>query len=203
VRHLDPDDHALVLADTHRRQRRIHVAEVLFDRSTAHPRSDDVQECEHTRLRPVDHLRLQPRKRSPSRAARIHQRRFARTERVAVRLNRVVPVAVLRFRVMAPEHVSVDVDESWRHVESRCIDDRARPVTRNPRRDQRDLAACDGDVHHGIDPILRVDEVSVRDQQIEFGVLGRKRHRWNGKDEEKAQQTGQPFGPEAHFCIST
>ena len=130
VRHLDPDDQALVLEDAHRRQPGVHVGQVLLGRPALHPRPDDVDEGEDARLRRVDDVGLELVEVAPAGAAHVDQRRLAAAERVAVGRDGRQPVAQVGVGLGAVEDVRVQVDEA-----------RARRRGRRHRRSGRALAA--------------------------------------------------------------
>jgi hypothetical protein len=78
----------------------------------------------------------------------------------------------------APKHVGVDVDQPRCYVETRGVDDLARPACRQVRTNGSDFASADGHVTYGIDVVFRIDDVPAFDDQIV--VLG-KRHRRKNK----------------------
>jgi hypothetical protein len=66
----------------------------------------------------------------------------------------------------------MQVDEAGDDVQAGCIDDIARPLSREVGRDRRHFSFANGHVEDRVDPVLRIDDVSVPDQQIELGSLG-------------------------------
>ena len=93
MRDLDPHDHPWMLADPHGGQPRVHVREILFDRTAFHARADDVEERKDTCPGAIDHLLLESGKVSPSRAAHVDERCLSAAERMTVRRNGRIAVA--------------------------------------------------------------------------------------------------------------
>ena len=90
---LDADNHLRMLPDPHHRQARIHVGEILLERSSFHAGPDDVDEGEHAREGTIDDLPLELIEVAPARAAGVHDRRHAGARRVRVWLDGHVAVA--------------------------------------------------------------------------------------------------------------
>jgi hypothetical protein len=172
VSDLYPDDQIPILPDAHRGQLRIHVGQILLDRTALHAGPDDIEKREHARFGTVDDLLLELRKVSPPRPAGIDQRGLAASERVIIRLHGAVAVAVGSVRLRAPEDVRMDVDEAGRHVKAARVHHLAGARRRDVGCDLRNLAASHRHVKSSVDPVLRIDHVAVLDQEIEFRVLG-------------------------------
>ena len=70
----------------------------------------------------------------------------------------------------------MEIDQAGNHVQSRRVGHApgARRVDRA--RHLGNLVAGDRDVHRAIDPVLRIDHVSVLDDEIERRALGGKQH---------------------------
>ena len=168
---FDADDHARMLPDAHRGQPGVHVGQILFDRPALHAGADDVDERQDARASAIDDLLLELEEVAPSGAARIDERRLAAAERVGVGLDRGIGVAEVGVLLGAEEHVGVDVDEAWHHVET-CRVDRAPSLGGiDVGADARDLRSNDGDIHDGVDAVCRIDDAAVLDQQVELGGL--------------------------------
>jgi hypothetical protein len=178
VRHLDPDDDARMLADAHRRQLRVHVGEVLLDRSALHARADDVDERQHPRAGPVDHLLLELQEISPPGAAHVDERRLAAPEGMAVGLHRRVRVAEIRILLRAEENVRVDVDEAGHHVHAGRIGGTSGGTRIDVRGDAGNLPSGNCHVHDAVHPAGGIDDVAALDQQIDRrGLRGHEAHR--------------------------
>ena len=130
VRRLHADDEAGELADAHRRQARVHVGKVLFDRSALHARPDDVDEREDARPRPVDDLDLELPEVPPAGAAGVDDGRHAGADGVRIGLHGDIAAAQVRIGHRPEEHVRVQIDQARCHVQPGGIDDslRARRV---------------------------------------------------------------------------
>ena len=179
----------------------VHVRQVLLDRPALHPAAHDVEECEDARAGLVDHLALELRKIAPSRAARVHDRRDPRAEGEAVGRDRRGPVAVGRVRFGAVEDVGMDVDQPRHDVQTLCVDGLRRAPWCDPGFDGRDLPAGDGDVADPVDPVLRVDDVTAPDQQVEFGRLLRPCGRGTRENDGQGGQQGSYGNGHRRFLL--
>ena len=172
VRGLDADDLVAMLAHAHRRERRVHVAQILLDRAALHAGADDVEEREDARPRSIDDLLLELQEVAPSRAAGVDDRRDAGARCVRIGLHRDVAVTEIRIGLGPEEDVRVDVDQPGHDIEPGGIGNTPRPRCLDIGRDLGDFPAGNGHIHHPIDVVARIDDVSALDQQIEGWRLG-------------------------------
>ena len=178
---LDPHDHAAVFADSHGRQSRIHVGEILFERPAFHAGSHDVDEGEHARKRPIDDLRFELREIAPPRAPDVHDRRDSRTRRVRIGLHSDVPVAEVSV-VGAVEDVRVEVNQPGNDVQAVRVGHAAGTGRVDLSRHFSDLAARDRHVHHRIDSVPWIDDMASTNQEVESRLLRKARRQ--ASDEE-------------------
>src|SRR5581483_6269650 len=160
--------HDVVILFRHVRGRLgIHVFEILLDCAAAHSTAHDVQERQHARLGAVDHAVLEVGEIPPSGTAGIHDCRHARAERETVGID--AAVAVVDSGTVAARtgiDVHVHVDKAGRDVETGDIDDFVRLGRGDRGRHFGDTAVLDGDVAHGTDLVLAVDDVSPFEEKI-------------------------------------
>ena len=117
---FDAHHHALVLQRHLGRRLRFHVGQVVFVLRAAHAGADDIQERKDARLGPVDDAILEVLEITPAGAARVGDRCYAAAEREAV--GRHAVVTGVGAALTAPVvDVDVDIDEAWRHYQSRNI----------------------------------------------------------------------------------
>ena len=114
---------------------------------------------------------------APARAPDVHNRRLAGAERVAVGMGADVAVAQVRVGGGADEHVRVQVDQAGDDVEARDVGDALGLRRLDGRGDGRDLAVGDGHVHHGVDAVLRIDDVPALEQQAVAAASARRPRR--------------------------
>ncbi len=184
-----------MLADAHRREPRVHVAEVLLGGSASHARADDVEEGQDPGLRGVDDLRLELREAAPAGATHVHERGLPAAEGVTVGRHRHHAVAEIGVRFGAVKHVGMQVDEAWHHVQALGIDDLPRLGRVDGRGDLGDLPVGDRDVHHAVAAILRVEDMAaLEDHRVGLGDRrrgARRDHGRKGREGQGLQADGQ------------
>jgi hypothetical protein len=114
----------------------------------------------------IDGLFPELAKVAPARAPGVHDGRDSGPEGESVRRKAPVAVAVIRVGLGAPEDVGVHVHQARSHEKAARVDDRGGGARRDIGRDSGDLASGDGNVHHPVDAVLRVDHVTAFDQEI-------------------------------------
>ncbi len=158
--HLDPDDHVPVLARHPGGEVGIRVVEeaMLTDRQVAQPDRRDVDEREHARLGPRDHVLAEPGEARRPGAPGVAERRHP-----AGGAHRV---GVQPQVVGAEERVGVEVDQAGRDEGAADVDPLARRLGRDVDVHRRHAAGRERDVARAVDPGGRVDEPAALEQQV-------------------------------------
>src|SRR5437867_3077258 len=112
---LDAHENLRELLDTHRRQLRVHICQILLHGITLHARAYDVQEGQDARSRGVNHPFFELSKILPSGAAHVNGRSHAAAKGESVRGKTVGSAAVGAVRLDAVENMHMDVDQSRRN----------------------------------------------------------------------------------------
>ena len=169
---LDPDDDVGVLAGEGRGRVGLHVFEVLLDGAAPHPVADDVGERQDACPAAADDGFPEGLEVPPTGAPGVEDGRDPRAERVAVRVEAVVP-GVRPALVRAREDVDVQIDQAGRHVEAPAFDHLEGPSGIDGLPDRRHPAVVHGDVPNRTQPVPRIDQVTALQQQVELGLAGR------------------------------
>src|SRR5882724_11690434 len=93
----------------------IHIFEVVLELPTTHPRSDNIQLCQHTGLRTVDDAIFEIREVSPARSTSIHDCCYSNPEGEAIGIDAII--ACIRISLTRScVDVSMQVYKTRRHI---------------------------------------------------------------------------------------
>ena len=183
VRGLDSHHQVFVLQRARGGGFRIHVGGVLLDFAAAHAVAHDVHEGQHARAGAVDHAVLEVGEVAPAGAAGIDHGGDAGAESEAVRVDAVI-AGVGVARAGAGIDVDVNIDEAGGDVKPGSIHCLVRARRGDFAFDGGDFAVAHGDVAHGVDAVLAVDDVAALDEQVELGLreCGAGQHQKSGEE---------------------
>ena len=185
MRALDADHNVLMLLGHLGRKLGIEIVDVLLELIGEDADAGDVEHGEHAGARALDDGAAELGKLAPAGRAGIDHGRHPGPEAEVIRIETRL-AAISAAGAVSGEDMSVDVDQAWRHIQTRCVDHLAGFRGGNIRANRCYSARFNCDVADGVDVVLRIDDMAAFQKQV---VL--LREGGNHAEQQYAEQKGE------------
>ena len=165
MRGLDADNQARIPARYVCRGLGSHVRQILFELSTSHAVTDDVQKGKDAGGRAIDDALLEILEAAPAGSPGVDNGRHAGARRDDVRVHAVV-AGVRALLARSRVHVRVNVDDARGDEQPSRVNRLRRIRGIDLRRDRGNPPGRNRDVSNGVHVVARIDHVPALQQQV-------------------------------------